>query len=331
MAIINYFANPASYNSTYSDSVYEAALAVAAPFLVQQKNQVIAGATVNEGTVEYNGNSFTVYTDYINPGNGYYTPTPSAFNAVWPKSQFPNAIYDPGASAFNATIDCVGFASRVLISVGDTPDDPQNNAFSLLHDQIDTNAVHFAAPGIVPTAFEFAVALPALLPGRWSYVSGNVNASAIKNQSDQSSKNYTGVPKGGFAGAQAGDIVCFGYERGASNGHFMVLTTAPQPVDMNQFDNLPEFVQNAYIISVYDSTDSGFSLHFNDSRLNDGDGGSGVGYGQLYLFTNAADEPVGFIFGPAGDGMEMAHFIYELVPPEPKQLIVAAISIGRFE
>jgi hypothetical protein len=330
MLTTNYFANPENYNSDYFPAVYDAALAIASPFLVQQQNQTIEGVTISGNQAEYNGNTFTVHTDYINPGNGYYIPTPPAFTHVWQTQQFPNAAFDGNTNTFTATIDCVGFGSRVLVATADSPNNPQTNAFCIFHSQVDFNAMHFASPGWVPTAFEFAIAIPCLLQGRWSYVAGSVNTTAIQSQ-ESTDKDYNGLAKGGFSGAQAGDIVCLAYEDAGSNGHFMVLTATPQPADLSLFTDLPSFVTNAYTISVYDSTASGFSLHFNDSRLNDNDSGCGVGYGQLYFFTNDGDEPVGFIFGPSGSGMEEAHFLYGLMPLVPKQLLVAAISVGRFQ
>lgn len=327
MAIINFFANPGSYTPGYYPDVLNAATAIATPFLVQQQNQVIPGATVSGKQVSYNGNTFTVSTHYINPGNGYYIPAPDAFSNVWPTDRFPNAAFDAASAAFNANIDCVGFGSRVLIATGSN--DPAQNAFCLFQSQVNTDAAHFSAPGWVPSAFEFAIALPVLRPGRWSYVCGSVYAPGIQQQ--ESGKNYTGAAKGGFSGARPGDIVCLAYEDGASNGHFMVLTEAPQQVSLDQFSNLPGYVSHAYCISVYDSTASGGSLHFNDSRNNDQDTDSGVGYGQLYMFTNGNDEPVGFIFGPWNGGMEAPHFLYNPDVPQTSQLEVVAISLGRFQ
>lgn len=326
MAIFNFFAEPGSYTPGYYPTVLEAATAIATPFLVQQQNQVIPGATVSDNQVSFNGDTFTVSTNYINPGNGYYIPTPAAFSNVWPTDRFPNAAYDGVAGAFNATIDCVGFGTRVLIATGNN--DPAQNAFCLFQSQVDINAAHFSAAGWVPSAFEYAIALPILGPGRWSYVCGSVYVPGIQQQ--EAGKNYTGAAKSGFSGAQAGDIVCLAYEDGESNGHFMVLTEAPQKVALTQFSNLPDYITDAFCISVYDSTASGGSLHFNDSRLNDNDTNSGVGYGQLYMFTNTNDEPVGFIFGPWNGGMEAAHFLYNPDVTQASKLEVVAITLGRF-
>lgn len=325
--MINFFADPAAYTPGYYPTVLDAATAIATPFLVQQQKLDIPGATVSGNQVTYNGATFTVSTRYINPGDGYYIPTPAAFLQVWPTDRFPNAAFGEMQATFTATIDCVGFGSRVLIATGGN--EPGQNAFCLFQDQVNTDATHFAAPGWVPSAFEFAVALPVLRPGRWSYVCGSVYVPGIQQQ--EAGKNYNGAAKGGFSGAQAGDIVCLAYENGESNGHFMVLTEAPQPVSSDLFNNLPGYVSKAYCISVYDSTASAGSLHFNDSRNNDQDTNSGVGYGQLYMFANANDEPVGFIFGPWNGGMEAPHFLYNPDVAQTAALEVVAITLGRFQ
>ncbi len=328
MALINFFANPDSYTPGYYTTILDAATAIATPFLVQQKNQTIPGVNVSGKQVAYNGTLFNVSTNYINPSPEYYIPTPDAFLNVWPKTnRFPNAAYDPTTHSFNANIDCVGFGSRVLIATGS--DDPAQNAFCLFQSQVNPDAAHFAAPGWVPTAFEFAVALPVLLPGRWSYVCGSVYVPGIQKQ--ESDKTYNGTAKGGFSNAQAGDIVCMAYEDAESNGHFMVLTEAPQPVSLSLFENLESSVTNAYRISVYDSTASGSSLHFNDSRSGDGDTDSGVGYGELYFFTNTNDQPIGFIFGPWKGGMEAPHYLYDPNVAQTSNLEVMAITLGRFQ
>ncbi len=330
MALINFFANPDSYTPGYYTTILDAAAAIASPFLVQQKYQTFPGVNVSGTQVAYNGTLFNVSTNYINPSPDYYIQAPDAFLNVWPKPRidyFPNAAYDPTTNTFNAFIDCVGYGSRVLIATGS--DDPAQNALRLFESQVNPDAAHFSAPGWVPMAFEFAVALPVLRPGRWSYVCGSVYVPGIQKQ--ESDKVYNGAAKGGFSGAQAGDIVCMAYEQAESNGHFMVLTQAPQPVSLSLFQNLDSRVANAYRISVYDSTASGSSLHFNDSRRTDNDTDSGVGYGELYFFTNNSDEPIGFIFGPAAGGMEPPHYLYDPNVAQTSKLEVMAITLGRFQ
>lgn len=342
MLPINYFAGPEAYNSDFFNSTADASFAVSTPFLVLQGNITIPGTTINAGTVSFNNAVFNVFTHYINPSytqpdiNTYFTATPANFQQAWLNKLFPNAVFSQsvgsgGNGTFNGTLDCVGFGCRVIIAVGS--DDPQNNAYSLLHAQVDTAAIHFAVPGIVPSALEIAIAFPVLLPGRWTYIAGSISVSAIQNYENQESqklnqpnKTYTGQSKSGLSEAQAGDIVSFGYTAGHSNGHFMVLTAPPQAVLLDTVSDLEDIVKKVYSISVYDSTDFGGSLHFNDSRRNGNPDSCGIGYGELLLLADENDQPIGFVFGPD----EAAHYVTGL-SQQADELVVAAITIARFQ
>ncbi|MCX2583949.1 hypothetical protein [Pedobacter sp. MR22-3] len=340
MLPINYFAGPEAYNSDFFNSTAEASFAVSTPYLVAQGNISIPDVTVSGETVSFNNTAFTVLTNYINPGpnssgENYYTETPAAFEPVWPKPLYPDAVFTPvtgaGGGTFTGTLDCVGFGCRVITAVGSN--DPQNNAYSLLHQQVDFDAIHFAAPGIVPTALEIAIAFPVLLPGRWSYVAGCISASTIQEAENEESqklnqplKTYTGESQSGLSSAQAGDIVSFGYTAGHSNGHFMVLTSVPERVPLDEVLNPESFVKQVYRISVYDSTDAGGSLHFNDSRRNSNPQSCGIGYGELLLLANEQDQPVGFVFGPE----ERPHYVTGL-SQLADELVVAAITVARFQ
>jgi hypothetical protein len=307
----NFFASPADYDSQFQSSILEAATAVAEPFRVQQGAVQIAGDTVSGNTVTYNGTQFTVTNQYINPGSGYYTITPSAFQTVWPvvagrTLNFPNVVFTNNqGSVFNGSVDCVGFACRVLLATGNTQSDgtadPQTNAsfqlYSFFHN-LPAAKGHFAANGFVPKAYEFATCLP-LAGGFWAYIAGNVDSATIR----QTWSNYPGVAKAGFSQAQAGDILCFGYT-GEPNGHFMVLAGAPQLLNSNP--------NPVYAVPVLDCTTS---PHFSDSRPI---GVKGIGSGTIQISTDPSDVPTGFIWGQdatphtVGDG----HLV--------------AISVGRF-
>jgi hypothetical protein len=79
---------------------------------------------------------------------------------------------------------------------------------------------------------------------------------------------------------------------------------------------------------VYDSTNSGSSLHIVDSRRSDNT--SGIGYGEIYVFTNEADEPVGYIFGLNEDGsLQSPYFVSGAYGTYESQVV--AITVGRYE
>ncbi|HEX3759750.1 MAG TPA: hypothetical protein VHW23_13645, partial [Kofleriaceae bacterium] len=116
-----------------------------------------------------------------------------------------------------------------------------------------------------------------------------------------------------------------------ANGHFMVLSAPPKPVDLASLTaqgvKLPGFVASGYDVSVYDSTNAGTSLHVVDSRRKVNT--SGIGRGELVMFTNAADQPIGYIFGLAADGsLQPAYFVSGAGAGYDSHIV--AITVGRY-
>lgn len=317
----------ANYNSSYYPSVLQSAEGVAMPFLLQQQFRTMPGVTVqNDSFLVYNGTTYAVHTHYINPtpqyNNGYYISAadyqdfglPAAVTNEWPY-RIPYALYNAPTKTFNATIDCVGYGTRLLAATGSA--DPGNNAYAQLATYIRTQGMTpFAARGYVASAYEIAAAFPALPASTqkgWQYVSGNVETAVVNNinQNDKSHpglKQYTGRSKGGFAQVQPGDILAFGYAPGGhSNGHFMVIQQQPVLLNMDslnryfapyqqqlsgRIDSLYQ-AYNMYAVPLYDC--SGQNIHFNDSRAYM----SGIGHGTLLMLTDKANDiPQGFIFEP---------------------------------
>ncbi len=305
------------YNDTFYNSVLEAAMGIAQPYLLQQKYYTMPGVTVNGNALVYNGVTYPVSEVYFNPGTGYYIPSSSYaqygisnFKSVWP-NQCPNAFYDSATHSFNAKIDCVGFGTRLLSAIGGTTS--STNPYLSFIARIKTNNTGLmASKGFVATAYEFAVDFPTLKtapkPG-WAYIAGNVCATSVidgYNKTLQSGLGtYNGVRKGGFALCQPGDVMAFGYDStSSSNGHFMILETKPQLLDATLLQTYYPKVSAArvksfstahkvYAVPVID--DSGKSAHFNDSRTSY----SGIGHGTVLIVADTADDaPVGFIFSP---------------------------------
>ena len=215
--------------------------------------------------------------------------------------QCPNALYDAATGTFNAQVDCVGYLTRLLSVTGDTS--AAGNAYLNLINTIHTaHTAPFAARGYVATAYEFAVAFPTLGTGSsagWQYLSGNVEPGIIDtyNHTKVASLNtYNGVRKGGFAAAQASDVLAFGYSAASSsNGHIMVLEKSPQlmnadslrsyfPAQSTQNITALLAARNVYAVSVFDC--SGQQAHFRDSRVLY----SGIGHGVLMLLTDKSDD-----------------------------------------
>ena len=310
--------NTSSYNDSFYNSVLEAAIGIAQPYLLQQKYYTMPGVSVSGSSLIYNGVTYPVSESYFNPGTGYYIASSlysqygiNNFKSIW-STQCPNAFYDTSTHSYLAKIDCVGFGTRLLSVVGGTTSG--TNAYLNLLSKIKANnTAPIASKGFVATAYQFAVDFPTLktapTPG-WAYIAGDVcdvNVIDGYNKVIRSGVGtYNGVRKGGFALCQAGDVMAFGYDSTASsNGHFMILEKQPQLLDASTLQTyypkasatkVKAFVtaHKVYAVSVID--DSGKSAHFNDSRSSYG----GIGHGTVLIVADTADDaPVGFIFSPS--------------------------------
>lgn len=340
------------YNSSYYPSVLQSAEGVAMPFLLQQQYKTMPGVTVqNDSFLVYNGKTYAVHAHYVNPNaqfnNGYYVSAanykafniPAATVNIWPY-RIPYALYNSQTNTFNATIDCVGYGTRLLSATGSA--NASDNAYMQLAAYIHgQNMTPFAARGYVASAYEIAAAFPTLPPSAqhgWQYVAGNVNTHIIdslnqNNPTHKGMQHYTGAGKGGFAQAQPGDILAFGYAPGGeSNGHFMVVEQSPVLLDAQsiqpyfapyqqqlsgRIDSLLQ-AYNIYALPLYDC--SGENIHFNDSRKYM----SGIGHGTLLVLTDkAGDIPQGFIFSPP-------HAKNPIVGAEFMSAHVVAITVGRY-
>ena len=326
------------YNATFYNTVLQAAIGIAQPFLVQEGYFSLPGVTTTDTSLVYGGVRYPTSEEYLNPTTGYYIPSSlysyygiSAFSSIWP-TECPKAFYDSAKKLFAADIDCVGYGTRLLSAIGDAT--TANNAYLNLMNTMHTNNIsHFAATGYVASAYEFATAFPTLttftVPG-WQYIAGNLEDSSINvyNKSQYSTTvTYVGYRKGGFAQCQGGDVLAFGYGASASsNGHFMIMENTPQllnaaglqayyPKETTADINALLAAYNVYAVNVFD--DSGEKAHFNDSRKNYG----GIGHGTLMILTDLTDDaPMGFIFSPS------TTISYILLDPS----VTLAISVGRF-
>ena len=330
-----------NYNGTFYASVLPAAKGVAMPFLINQKYEHIAGASVADSTINYAGSHYHIHNYYMNPATNYYVASSqysaysiSSFSSIWP-TQCPNILYKGSDTSFNAQSDCVGYLTRLLSVTGNTT--TTGNAYLNIINKVHAdNTSHFAAVGYVSTAYSFAVAFPTFSTGvssGWQYVAGNIESSEINtyNHTIQSSLGtYNGVRKGGFAQALPGDILAFGYSASSSsNGHVMVMETSPQ---LLTHDSLPNYfptqtlaqatallsTYHIYSMPVFDC--SGKMAHFKDSRKLT----SGIGHGKLLLLTALADDaPMGFIFDTSQVTGTTLHY-------DTLGSSVYAISVGRF-
>ena len=311
------------------------------PFLIQQKYTSIPGATVVDSTIIYKGIHYNIHDYYFNPSTGYYVSSSqysaydiSGFSSIWP-TQFPNILLDSTTNSFNSKSDCVGYLTRLLSATGNTT--TNGNAYlNIINTVHNGNTSHFAAKGYVSTAYSFAVAFPTLpttVSNGWQYVSGAVEASEIDsyNHTIQSSLGtYNGVRKGGFASSLPGDILAFGYSAASSsNGHVMVMETAPQLLNANSLSTyFPSQTlaqakallsrYNVYSVPVFDC--SGQMAHFGDSRKQM----SGIGHGKLIILTDITDD------APTAYEFDTSQVISNTLHMDTLGTSVYAISVGRF-
>lgn len=335
------------YNTAFSNDVLSSAESIAMPFLLQQGVKVLPGVQVHNDTMLlFEGRIYRLTNIYQNPepgnSNSYYIEYSSyteyginIFSNVW-HINIPRVIYSSSDSSFYSMADCVGFGTRLLSAVGDTTQ--YGNAYlSLIKTVKDANTTMMAARGYVASAYELGAAFPTLPdinPGGWSYVAGNVIADSIdayNHRIHPGLGSYNGRIKGGFNNCEAGDILEFSYAPGGeSNGHFMVMSSAPYLLN---YDTLKHFYPNVddtainsflntydvYAVPVYDC--SGREAHFHDSRVYT----SGIGHGILWILTEKITAiPVGLIF--KAPDQNVTEINAQMLSP----LHTWAISVGRY-
>jgi hypothetical protein len=328
-----------NYNPTFYTTVLQAAQEVAKPFLLQQKRVIMPGVSVHDSTLVYNGSNYVVHNAYQNPSTStnYYVLRAdysnygiTGFQTLWP-TRIPNILYKTADNSFNNVSDCVGYATRVLSCVGGTT--TSNNAyFNLIQTVKARNVSPFATYGWVCTAYQLSVAIPTMpISGAgWKYISGNVQTSLIDSYNhvlNPSVSTYTGVRKGGFGNAQAGDLLAFGYAASASsNGHAMFLKSAPTLLTADSVKNymptktianiqslLTQY--NVYAVLIWDCTSQN---HFRDSRQTS----SGIGESTILILTSKTDNaPLGYIWSNSSGST---------ISPTLLGTTVLSISVGRY-
>lgn len=337
--------SPINYNSATYPNVITAAQQVGFPFLLVQGYPVSANgyrADTASGVIYYNKQKLEVTQQYNNP-SGQFTyyindslyqtyAISSSEQKTWPK-KIQNILYHPQTKSFCSYVDCVGYGSRLLSLTDATPDG--QNAYTRLRSYIRNTSPHaFAAPGYEASAYEYAVAFPALANNNnsgWQYVAGNVSVAKIDsfNQLKNINIPYTGKSKGGFAQALPGDVLSFGYDSGKDNGHFMVIEKAP--VLLNSTNALKAYYPklsnttldslltscHVYAVSLFDC--SGENVHFFDSRKKTG----GIGHGTILIYADkTTDTPFGFVFSPPSKSGVLGF--------EPMSNHLIALTVGRY-
>lgn len=311
-----------NYNDSFYTSILSAAEGIAQPFLLQQGYITFPGVTVVDTSLVYNGVKYLTSNVYYTPRTisrtGFYISSAdypyygvTNFSSIWSK-ECPNIFYDTAQKLFHTSTDCIGYGIRVIAAVGGTSS--ANNAYLKFANAIlKAKICHLAPLGHAPDSYEMAAAFATLQTTTvdgWQYVSGNglfTDMNTYNHTLDNTLGTYIGGRKGGFALANAGDMLCFGDgPSSSSNGHTMVI--AKSPIKLNAaglktfFPTLSSSKINAFIakhntyqVNIYDDCDH---LHYNDTRAISKI--TGVGYGTILIVTDTLDDaPVGYFFTPS--------------------------------
>jgi len=308
------------YNDSFYNSVLEAAIGIAQPFLLQQGFFTMPGVTVVDTSLVYNGVTYPTSNLYYTPrttgSTGFYISSSqytsygiTGYGSIWPQ-ECPNIFFD-NTNTFHSSTDCIGYGARVIASVGGKA--ASDNAYLLFANaMLKANICHIAPIGHAPDSYEMASSFATLqtTPAQgWEYISGNILSTLMNTYNHTLGKslgNYTGVRKGGFGLSKAGDILCLGDgPLSTNNGHTMVMATGPIPLNATSFKTffpkqsstkINAFINKnkVYQVNVYDDCNN---LHYNDTRA--AMSITGIGYGTILVVTDTADDaPLGYFFSP---------------------------------
>lgn len=259
-----------NYNTDKFADAYAAANAIAAPFIAGSGNNVYSYTPILDATIMQNrfGLNSEVWADG-GPDIGY----------VMDNSE-------PGG--YQASVDCSGFAARVLDAVV-VPGNPQSAYANIVmqNGQLVNykNAQH---PQPFPSAEDYANIFAGMAAGNTSY---NGWACITSNNGGQKSGSLNQV--------RPGDILTYSLQPPSKDtGHVMVVASIQQleqgimnnsywPTDLAEFTT-PGLT--FYAVSVYDASNV---LHYNDTRQYPA---TGIGQGTILLIADNDGVPLAFQF-----------------------------------
>lgn len=259
-----------NYNTNKFPCAYEAATAIASPFIAGQGNNTYSYTPILNATIMFNrfGLNSEVWADG-GPDIGL----------VMDNSQ---------PSGFQASVDCSGFAARVLDAV--VPAGGAQSAYAniVIQNGQLVNYQNAQHPQPFPSAEDYADIFAAIAQGNTQY-----------NQWACIACNNNGQKSGSLNAARAGDILTYSLQPPSKDtGHVMVIAGVQQlqqgvlnaaywPTDLTEF-TAPGLT--FYAVSVYDASNV---LHYNDTRKYPA---TGIGQGTILLIADSMGVPVAFQF-----------------------------------
>lgn len=259
-----------NYNTDKFANTYQAANAVATPFISGQPNNTYSYTPVLDAAIMNNRfNLNSVVWGNGGPDIGF----------VMDNSQ---------PSGFQASVDCSGFVARVLDAV--VPQGSSQSAYAniVIQNGQLINYQNTQHPQPFPSAQDYATIFAGLTQGNSQY---NMWSCVTCNNNGQKSGSLNNV--------QPGDILTYSLQPPSKDtGHVMVVEAIQQlqqGILNNNYwpTNLTEFTTPGltfYAVSVYDASNV---LHFNDTRKYPS---TGIGQGTVLLIADNEGVPVAFQF-----------------------------------
>jgi len=259
-----------NYNTDKFPTVYEAASAVAAPFIAGEGNNTYSYTPILDATIMRNrfGLDSIVWTDG-GPDIGF-------------------VIDNSEPAGFQASVDCSGFVARVLDAVLPAGSNQSAYADIVIQNGQLVNYQNAQHPQPFPSAKDYAEIFAGITQGNTQY-----------NRWSCTTCNNAGKKSSSLNMVQPGDILTYSLQPPSKDtGHVMVIASIQQlqqgilnnnywPTDLTEFTTAG---LSFYAVSVYDASNV---LHHNDTRKYPA---TGIGQGTILLIADSAGVPLAFQF-----------------------------------
>lgn len=259
-----------NYNTDKFPNAYEAANAVAAPFIAGEGGNTYSYTPILDATIMRNRYGL----DSIVWGNG------------GPDIGF--VLDNSQPSGFQASVDCSGFAARVLDAVVPAGSTQSAYANIVIQNGQLINYKNAQHPQPFPSAEDYANIFAGIAQGSNQYSMWTCVAC-----------NNGGGKSGSLNEVSPGDILTYSLQPPSKDtGHVMVIAAIQQleqgilnntywPTDLTEFTT-PGLT--FYAVSVFDASNV---LHYNDTRKYPA---TGIGQGTILLIADSTGVPLAFQF-----------------------------------
>ena len=259
-----------NYNTDKLPDAYAAANAVAAPFIAGEGGNTYSYTPILDATIMQNryGLNSEVWANG-GPDIGY-------------------VLDNSEPSGFQASVDCSGFAARVLDAVVPAGSALSAYASIVMQNGQLVNYKNAQHPQPFPSAEDYAAVFADIAQGKAQY---NGWSCVVCNSNGQKSGSLNAV--------RPGDVLTYSLQPPSKDtGHVMIVASVQQlekgilndtfwPTDLTEFTGAG---YTFYAVSVYDASNV---LHHNDTRTYPA---TGIGQGTVLLIADNAGVPLAFQF-----------------------------------